>query len=164
MPLMESMEIVIISIMIIFIAAAYQDLKKREVSNWLTLAAWLLTAILFQGYPEMLFFFIVFFIGVWILAELSEKLGKPLMAFGDVLWFPIFAALIAFQPGDTILYRIDYGKAIVLAATAILVSQLYLWYRLKWERVAAEKVRGVPFVLILLIFTLAAGAAAFFFP
>lgn len=141
------MDTIFISILILFIAAAVQDYLKREVDNWITAIAWLMTAILFQNYPLMLFFFIVFFTGAWLVAELCEKLKNPLMGFGDVLWLPVFASLITFHPNG----NVDYALAIVLTAIAILISQLYLRYQLDLKKLPREKVNGSPFVSILLV-------------
>ena len=129
-------EIILITILILFIAAAYQDYRKREVSDWLTAVAWGLSAFIFN-----LQYFVLFFAGAWLLALLSEKFMKPLMAWGDVLWLPIGASMIQYMDGN----------GLVMSLIAILASQVYLWYRTSWKNEPKEKINGSPFVLVLLI-------------
>ena len=129
------MEIMIYSILILFIAAAREDHKKREVGDYVTIAAWVLSAFVFD-----LQFFILFFAGSWAIASLCEKLKQPIAGFGDVLWMPVFASLVTYL----------HGNAIVLSLVAILVSQIYLWYRIEWLKVPKKGNYGPPFLVVLL--------------
>ena len=130
------MEYMIAGIIVLFVAAAYQDLKKREVSDYITIIAWGLSAFVFN-----LQYFILFFCGTWAIASLCERLKMPLLAFGDVLFFPIFSGLLIYLGQNDILFSL----------VTVLVAQFYLWYRLEWEKTPKEKVRGSPFVLVMLV-------------
>jgi hypothetical protein len=142
------MEIVIYSILVLFLAAAYQDYKKREVSDVITALAWGCAAFVFD-----LQYFVLFFVGTWLVAVIFEKLKKPLMAFGDVLWFGVFASLVNY-----------FGQnGIVFSLIAILVAQLYLWYQLVWNKKAKEEVNGSPFVMVMLAMLVVAVISKAFF-
>jgi hypothetical protein len=142
------MEVMLYSILVLFIAAAFQDHKKREVSDLITASAWALSAFVFD-----LKYFVLFFAGVWIVAVIFEKLKKPLMAFGDVLWFPVFASLVNYFGQNGIIYSL----------VAVLAAQVYLWYRLSWNKETKEKVNGSPFVLFMLALLIVAAIAKAFF-
>ena len=132
-----SMEIIIIALLVVFIAAAHQDYRKREVSDWITAIAWLLSAFVFNTQT-----FIFFFVGAWILAQASELFFKqnPL-GFGDILWLPIFASLV----------NSFGGNGLLTSLVAMLFAEVYLGYEIAWKKTPAEKLRGSPFVLVLLI-------------
>ena len=124
------------SIVALFVVAAYQDYKKREVSDYLTIIAWGLSAFVFN-----LQYFILFFCGTWAIASLCERLKMPLLAFGDVLFFPVFSGLLVYLGQNDILFSF----------ITVLVAQVYLWYQLEWNKIPKEKVRGSPFVLVMLV-------------
>lgn len=133
---MYIMDFIIAGILILFLAAAYQDYKKREVDDLITAFAWVLSALVFD-----LHYFILFFAGVWIIAVVCEKLKKPLFGFGDVLFFPVYAGMIA-----------RFGQdPIIVSLLTVLGAQLYLWYQLEWLNLPNKKVNGSPFVLIMLL-------------
>jgi hypothetical protein len=137
------MEYVLWSIVIVFIAAAIQDYKKREVSDYITIIAWGLSAFVFN-----LQYFIFFFLACWAIASVCERIKMPLMAFGDILWLPIYFSLLSYLGENGILFSL----------IAILISQLYLWYGLKWKSETKEKVNGSPFVSIMLVLFALIGA------
>jgi phosphoglycerol transferase MdoB-like AlkP superfamily enzyme len=129
------MDYVIAGIVVLFIAAAYQDYKKREVSDYLTIFAWILSAFVFN-----LQYFILFFCGVWAIASLFERIKMPFIAFGDILFFPVFSGILLYLGQNDILFSL----------ITMLVAQVYLWYQLEWNKTPKEKVRGSPFVLVML--------------
>jgi len=129
---MLDMEIMLYSIVVLFIAAAIQDYRKREVSDFITIAAWGLSAFVFP-----LQMFILYFVGAWAIASLCERLKQPLMGFGDVLWAPIFLCLAG-------------PNAIALLLVAVLISQLYLAYKIGWKGEAKVGDYGPPFLVVLL--------------
>ena len=130
------MEYMIAGIIVLFVAAAIQDYKKREVSDYITIIAWGLSVFVFN-----LQYFVLFFLGSWAIASLCERLKMPLLAFGDVLFFPIFSGLLIYLGQNDILFSL----------ITVLVAQVYLWYKLDWENVPKEKVRGSPFVVVMLL-------------
>lgn len=133
---MYIMDYAIANIVVLFIAAAYQDYKKREVSDFLTILAWLASALVFD-----LQYFIFFFLACWAIASICERLKMPLLAFGDVLFFPVFSGLLIYLGQNDILFSF----------ITVLVAQVYLWYQLEWNKIPKEKVRGSPFVVVMLV-------------
>jgi hypothetical protein len=130
------MDYVIAGIVVLFVAAAIQDYRKREVSDYITIIAWGLSAFVFN-----LQYFVLFFCGTWAIASVFERIKKPLLSFGDVLFFPVYAGLINYLGQEAILFSL----------VTILVAQFYLWYRLEWEKTPKEKVKGSPFVVVMLL-------------
>lgn len=125
-----------IAVLALFAFASYQDIKKREVDDLPTIGAWLASAFLFD-----LHFFVLSFSIAWLIASLSEKFKMPLAGFGDVLWFPVFASLVVYTGGN----------ALLMGLIAVLISQVYLWYRVEWLKTPKEGNYGPPFVLVMLL-------------
>lgn len=139
----------IIVCIVLFVAAAYQDIKKREVSDFLTILAWIASALVFD-----MQYFVLFFCVSWAIASICERLKHPLMGFGDVLWLPVFASLV----------NHFNGNAILLSLIAVLISQLYLAYKISWKGEAKKGDYGPPFLAVLLgMLAVAIIAKAFFY-
>jgi hypothetical protein len=133
MAIMLNMELMIVSILILFIAAAYQDYRKREVSSPITVIAWACSMFIFN--PQT---FVFYFLGAWMVALICEKLKQPLAGFGDVLWFPVFVGIVNYIHGDWL----------ILTIASILISQVYLFYKIEWLKAPKTENYGPPFLVV----------------
>ena len=141
---MKLMEPIIFAIFILFGCAAYQDFRKREVEDYLSISIWLFSIFAFP-----LQAFILFFVGGWAVASVMDKIKKPLAAWGDVLFFPVFASLMGTQ-------------WLIGSLLALLAAQVYLWYRLEYSKELKENVKGSAFVLVMFLLAFAYSVISIF--
>ncbi|MCX8171313.1 MAG: hypothetical protein N3E47_05015 [Candidatus Bathyarchaeota archaeon] len=69
--------------------AAWEDWKRREVRNFISIMTWSIAIFLF----ELRMFLMVFLIA-WAVAEMFAYRNTPVCGFADVLWFPVFYMIL----------------------------------------------------------------------
>jgi hypothetical protein len=147
-PLILFVEIIIL--FALFGIAAAQDLKSREVQDWLAILAWGVCALAFDKY------FVLVFVGTWAIAELAVYLKKPFLAWGDVLWIPVFMAMVRASMGDFV--------ASISVLVAMLIAQIHLAYQLKILKLSEKKINGSPFVYVMFLMLIGLYASWILYP
>lgn len=123
--------------MILFSLGAYQDHKKREIKDELSIAIWLLCA--FSGVNLQTV--VVAFCLIWAISLLGEKLKAKICGWGDVLWGAPFIGVIDSVAG----MRMAYVSFLICFCAA----QFYLYWLYNMSKLPNEKKRGAEFVLFL---------------